>query len=513
MNRIKELTVLFEISRILDETKDLKEIISPILTTLSDNSPLTRGAITLLNRESGQILIESAIGLTDKQKDRGKYKIGEGVTGQVVKSGKPIIISDIAEAETYANKTKAEDNSKANQEKLAFVCVPIKIDKETIGTFNITIPTEHEGELEEYVKLLSVISSMIARAVKLRQEMMEETERLIAENIRLKTQLKEQFLPNNIIGRSQAMQEVFDLIGQVCKSEATVLIRGDSGTGKELVAQEIHYNSFRADKPFVKVNCAALPESIIESELFGHEKGAFTGAMAPRKGRFELADGGTLFLDEIGELSPQMQVKLLRVLQEQEFERVGGTRTIKIDVRIVAATNRNLEEEIKSRQFREDLYYRLNVFPIHIPPLRERKSDIMLLCDHFIEKYNKRNHRNVKRITSSAIDLFMSYHWPGNVRELENCIERAVLLSTDRVIHAYHLPPSLQSAESSNTAYEKTLKRAVEDLELDLIKDALKTNQGNSAKAARQLGITDRIMGLRIKKYQIDTSTYKHTKM
>lgn len=509
MSKPNELLVLYEISKILDETEDLKKILTPILTSLAEHTPVIRGAITLLNRDTDEILIESAYGLTDTQKKKGRYRMGEGITGQVVKTGKYVIIPDISKSDLYVNKTGAESQQTGHNREISFICVPIKSGNETIGTLNIACTKLDDEALNLYFKLLSVIASMIARAVKIRQELREEKERLIAENTRLKQELQERFQPENIIGKSQSMQELFDLISQVCTSEATVLIRGESGTGKELVAQEIHYNSLRAGMPFIKVNCAALPESIIESELFGHEKGAFTGAHALRKGRFELADKGTLFLDEIGELSPQIQVKLLRALQEQEFERVGGTKTIKVDVRIIAATNRNLEEEIQKGTFREDLYYRLNVFPIHIPPLRERKSDIMLLCDHFIEKYNKKNHRNIKRITSSAIDLLMIYHWPGNVRELENCIERSVLLSKDNVIHAYHLPPSLQSAESSNTQFASTINQALDNLERELIADALKTARGNRAKAARNLGISERIMGLRIQKYNLSPDKYK----
>lgn len=510
MKRTEELVVLYEISKILDETEDLKQILSPILESLAKHTTATRGAITLLNRDTSEIMIESAYGLTENQKKRGRYRLGEGITGQVVKTGSPIVIPDTSKNKEFKNKTGADTVQSYESGPSAFICVPIKSGNETIGTMNINCINTGEIDLDNLFKLLSIIASMIARAVRIRQELREEKERLLAENDRLKKELKDRFQPGNIIGTSQSMQEVFDLIGQVCRSEATVLIRGESGTGKELVAQEIHYNSLRSDRPFIKVNCAALPESVIESELFGHEKGAFTGALTTRKGRFELADGGTLFLDEIGEISPQMQVKLLRVLQEQEFERVGGTKTIKVNVRIVAATNRDLEKDIYNNNFREDLYYRLNVFPIHIPALRDRKSDIMLLCDHFIEKYNKRNHKNVKRITSSAIDLFTSYHWPGNVRELENCIERAVLLSNDNVIHAYHLPPSLQSAESSNTQIVKTLQEAVDDLEREIIADALKTTRGNAAKAARILGVTERIMGLRLAKYDIKPQKYKN---
>jgi len=275
------------------------------------------------------------------------------------------------------------------------------------------------------------------------------------------------------------------------------------------VAHAIHYNSRRAGKPFIKVNCAALPEAVIESELFGHEKGAFTGAVSARKGRFELADGGTLFLDEVGDLSAGLQIKLLRVLQEREFERVGGTSTLKVDVRLIAATNVELEQLIHSGRFRQDLYYRLNVFPIHIPPLRERKTDVLQLADFFVEKYGKANHKQVRRISTPAIDMLMSYHWPGNVRELENCIERAVLLSDDDVIHGHHLPPTLQTAEASGTAFRGRLTGSLAGVERELILDALKSYRGNMAKAARALGVSERVMGLRIRKYGIDIWRYR----
>jgi Nif-specific regulatory protein len=276
------------------------------------------------------------------------------------------------------------------------------------------------------------------------------------------------------------------------------------------VAHAIHYNSLRAGKPFIKVNCAALPESVIESELFGHEKGAFTGAVASRKGRFELADGGSLFLDEVGDLTPATQIKLLRVLQEKEFERVGGTGTLKVDVRLVAATNLDLERLIQEGRFRQDLYYRLNVFPIHIPPLRERKTDILLLADFFVEKYSLKNHKSIRRISTPAIDMLMAYHWPGNVRELENCVERAVLLSGDEVIHGHHLPPTLQTAEASGTAFKGALQNTLENVERELLLDALKSTRGNMAKAARTLGLSERIMGLRIRKYGIDARRFRH---
>ena len=287
-----------------------------------------------------------------------------------------------------------------------------------------------------------------------------------------------------------------------------MLIRGESGTGKELVAHAIHYNSPRANKPFVKVSCAALPDSLIESELFGYEKGAFTGAEQRKKGRFELAEGGTLFLDEIGDINLTTQVKLLRVLQEREFERLGSTETIKVNVRLIAATNKDMERAIAAGTFREDLYYRLNVFTIFVPPLRERKADLLLLVDHFLEKFSREHRKSIKRISTPAIDMLMSYHWPGNVRELENTLERAVLMCDGQVIHGHHLPPSLQTAEASGTVTRVSLSDAVAGFEKDLIQDALKTTRGNRAKAARLLDTTERVLNYKVRKYAIDVKRF-----
>ena len=304
------------------------------------------------------------------------------------------------------------------------------------------------------------------------------------------------------------MQVVFDQIAKVAKSPSTVLILGETGTGKELVAQAIHYNSDRANGPFVRVHCAALPENIIESELFGHEKGAFTGAISEHKGRFEMADGGTIFLDEIGEISATLQVKLLRVLQEHEFERVGGNKTIHVNIRVIAATNKNLLQMVHEGKFREDLYYRLHIFPIYVPPLRKRKSDIVLLADHFLERYSKMLGKDVRRLSTGTIDMLMSYHWAGNVRELENCIERAVLVAEGNVIYPHHLPPTLQTAESTGAPVRGDLKSMVETYERDIICDALKSAKGKVAPAARALATTQRILGYKIKMLGINPKRF-----
>ncbi len=411
-----------------------------------------------------------------------------------------MVVPSIAREPLFLSRTRPLEDRPETE--MAFVCVPVRLGNETIGALSAERPYSHELSFDEDIRVLSILASLIAHAVRLRQ-FAEEEKALLAENQRLQRELADRYRPANIVGKSREMAPVYEMIGQVATSDATVLIRGESGTGKELIAQAVHYGSHRSEGPFVRVNCAALPEALIESELFGHEKGAFTGAIQKRMGRFERASAGTIFLDEIGDLPASVQVRLLRVLQEREFERVGGTEVLATDVRVVAATNRELEKDMEEGRFRTDLYYRLNVFPIHVPPLRDRRTDITLLADHFIEKYNERHSRSIVRLSTPAIDLLMAYHWPGNVRELENAIERAVLVADDDVIHARLLPPSLQMAHAGDRR-SGPLNAQLEALEKELIIDALKVNQGNRAAAARELGVTERVMGLRAEKYGLD---------
>ncbi|MBL7215227.1 MAG: sigma 54-interacting transcriptional regulator [Phycisphaerae bacterium] len=497
----KEVSLLSDVAKAFAESLDLEETLQLILKALETHVKLERGAITLLDSESEMITIKVAHGLSEESKKQVTYKVGEGITGLVVQTGKEVVVPDISKDPRFLAKTGERKRSKG--QKIAFFCVPIKLEGHAIGAISVDRKVRPADDFDAHVRLLEVLATMVAQAVKLNKLVESDRRELRNENARLLRELKTKFNIHNMVGTSNTMLEVYRLIEQVANSNATVLIRGESGTGKDLIAHAIHYNSLRSDKPFIKINCTALPENLLESELFGHEKGAFTGAVERKPGRFELAHGGTIFLDEIGDFSLNLQVKLLRVIQFKEFERVGGYETIKSNVRIVVATNKNLEEEIKNGLFREDLYYRINVFPIYIPPLRDRKNDVMLLADYFLEKYAKENHKNINRISTPAIEMLTSYHWPGNVRELENCVERAVLLCDEDVLRSDHLPPSLQIAKKSIEADTLTLPERVEYLEREMIVDALKKTQGCQRRAAVDLGLTERILGYKIKKYNV----------
>jgi Nif-specific regulatory protein len=387
--------------------------------------------------------------------------------------------------------------------------VPIKEGPRVIGALSVDLTLHEPKPLDEDVRFLMIISSLIAQKVALLDKIEREKEQLSEDNLRLRKELSKKYSFSNIIGNSRKMQEVFYLITQVAKSTANVLLLGESGTGKELVANAIHYNSLRAEKPLIKVNCAALPANLVEAELFGYEKGAFTGASRQKEGKFELANGGTIFLDEIGALALESQGKLLRVLQEREMERLGATRTIKVNVRLIAATNKDLAAAVEGGSFREDLFYRLNVYPIYLPPLREREADVLMLADYFLEKYATEYRKDIKRISTPAIDALVQYHWPGNVRELENCMERSVLLCDDQVIHSYHLPPTLATAEQTGTQQSQSLIDAVERYERELLIDALKTSRGNMRRAANSLKTTERIFGYKVRKYDIAPRQYR----
>jgi Nif-specific regulatory protein len=505
--RIEDITLLYEITKALNEHLDLKRSLYRVLDILSSSMDMVRGTITLLDPLRNEIHIEVAHGIARSAIERVRYKLGEGITGQVIETGKAVAIPRISEEPRFLDRTASRKRQPTRE--ISFFCVPIKKGNQVIGALSVDKPYDEAYALDDGKRLLSVIATMIASHVIKLETIRLENERLRDENRRLQTELKNKYSISNIIGSSNRMREVYQMVSQVCGSNATVLIRGESGTGKELVANSIHYNSPRSANPFVKVNCAALPANLIESELFGHEKGAFTGAIKQKIGKFELAHRGTIFLDEIGSLNLDVQANLLRILQEKEFDRVGGQRTIKVDVRVIAATNKNLEQAVEDGTFRGDLYYRLNVFPIYMPPLRERKTDMLLLADHFLEKYAKENHKDIRRFSTPAIDMLMQYHWPGNVRELENCIERAVLLCEEGVIHSYHLPPTLQTGKESGTLPALSLEEAVANLEKEMLIDALKNTRGNISSAAKILQTTVRKFAYKAQQHGIDYRTYR----
>ena len=499
------LDTLSEVNEALAGGSSLRASLQRVLQLINRRDSVVCGSITLLNSDTGLLHVEAAEGLTPEGRS-ARYKVGEGVTGRVVESGKPVIVPRASQEPMFLNRARRKN---LDRKDMSFICVPIKTSKESVGAISVDLPFETGRDYQGYVRFLNVVATMIAQAIRVNHLVDAERRRLVEENVHLRDELKQRYDFANVVGTSRPMREVYAQVSQVAGANTTVLIRGESGTGKELIAHAIHYNSRRATKPFIKVSCAALPDALIESELFGYEKGAFTGAQTRKKGRFELAEGGTLFLDEIGDLNASTQVKLLRVLQEREFERLGGTQPVKVDVRLIAATNADVEGAMAAGTFREDLHYRLNVFAIFVPPLRERKTDVLLLADHFLERYAAEHGKQVRRISTPAIDMLMSYHWPGNVRELENALERAVLVSDGNVIHAHDLPPTLQTGEASGTVMSLSFSDAVDAYEKDLIEDALKTTRGNRVKAAMLLQSTERIISYKVKKFRIDTRRYR----
>ena len=496
-----ELTALYEISKLLGSSLNLKSNLRGVMRVLSEYLNMNRGTVAL--RDGNELSIVAAHGMSEEEIRKGRYRLGEGIIGRVAKLGSPIVIPNIGDEPLFLNKTGAR--KMIRRENVSFLCVPVKFKSEVLGVLSVDRLFETKGvSFEEDLRLLKIIASLMAQSVKLHMELERERVAFLEEKEILTRQLKGRYRVENIIGQSDSMQEVFESIHKVAPSKATVLLRGESGTGKELVAKAIHFMSPRAREPFIKFNCASIPEGLLESELFGHEKGAFTGAMSMRKGRFELADKGTIFLDEIGDLPLTLQPKILRVLQEKEFERVGGEKTIKVSIRLIAATSRDLEGQVSSGKFREDLYYRLNVVPVYLPPLKERQVDIPVLAEYFLKKYNEENDKSAK-ITPEVLDALVDYEWPGNVRELENTIERLVVMSARKVIGLSDLPLNIRNRPDKAPIQTKNaLPAAIADIEKAKILDALKNTGWVQAKAARLLGLTPRQIGYKIKIYGIE---------
>jgi Nif-specific regulatory protein len=506
-NEIRRLATLLEISQALSGVLNLKAALHSVLDILERRHQVAGSTVLLVDRDSKDLHVEAAGGMRISGHRGRQRSDGSGVTERVIDSGKAVVVPRVSQEPHLAS--ALADRSRNDHRELSYVAVPIVLGRRPTGTVEVALPFKSDRDYQRSLEFYRVVASMIAQAVKVSRVVEADRHKLAEENEHLRDELRERYAFRSIIGNSAPIQQVYEQVAQVARTNTTVLVRGESGTGKEMIAHAIHYNSPRAKKPFIKVSAAALPESLIESELFGYERGAFTGAQAAKKGRFELAEGGTLFLDEIGDLNPSTQVKLLRVLQEREIERLGGTTSIRINVRLIAATHQPLETLMEEGRFRADLYYRLAVFTIFAPPLRERKPDIMLLADHFVEKYAREHGKRIRRVSTPAIDMLTSYHWPGNVRELENTIERAVLVCDGGVIHGHHLPPTLQTGEASDTVPRQSFTESVSAFERDLLQDALKAKRGNRAQAARLLDTTERIFNYKVRGYGIDVRRFK----
>ena len=497
----KEITVLRAISSVLVRERNVTRLFDEVIDILDREMGMLRGTVALLRGD--ELRIEaSARHLNAEERALGRYRIGEGITGTVARTGRAEVVPDVRKDRRFLNRTK----SRRTDEPLSFVCVPLVHLGQVVGTLSVDRRIGDEARsLEADLALLEVVANIVAEAAAVLREERDERETLAAENRRLRGMLDD--APGKLIGRSREMRAVYEQIRQVAPSDATVLIRGASGTGKELVARAIQSLSPRRDRPFVVLNCAALPEALVESELFGHEKGAFTDARERRIGRVEAANGGTLFLDEIGDLPITTQVKLLRLLQERTFSRIGSNEELRSDVRFIAATSRNLEDLMAKKLFREDLYYRLSVFPIQVPELTRRRDDIALLAEHFLAAACARYGKRVTRFSPPALGLLQSYAWPGNVRELENCVERAVLTARDDCVRTYNLPPAMQNPDFEDAPEgvpdSSTLDDRLAAVERRILEDALARHGGNRSAAGRELGVSPRMMNYRLKRLGI----------
>ena len=489
-----QILLIQKISSVLIHGRDVGTMLERVLEIIDSEMGMRRGTFSL--RYGDTLRIEASHGLSEAEKQKGFYNLGEGITGHVAETGRSHVIPDLRKDPRFLNRTGKHHYDGPT----AFICVPLFHHEALIGTLSVDRPITPETNLDGDVAFLEILANITADSASECLLLHQEKQSLLDENRQLRNLLRN--APGKLIGNCREMQQVYTELRQVAPTDATVLIRGASGTGKELLAHAIVELSGRKGKPFITLNCAALPENLVESELFGHEKGAFTGAVSRRVGRAEAADGGTLFLDEIGDLTMSTQVKLLRFLQERTFSRVGSNVELHSDVRFLAATSRNLEELMAKKLFREDLYYRLNIFPIMMPSLARRGSDIILLAEHFIEMLNLKYGKAITKLSPAATRLLLNYSWPGNVRELENCMERAVLTAADDCIHSFNLPPSLQAAEGNpgTAAQGGTLDEMLARCEREFLTDAITRHDGNLSAAGRELGLSPRMMNYRMKK-------------
>ena len=512
-----EVDTIYHVSEVLSRSLDYRQTLRDVLDVLA-SAGLGRGLVGVVEADSGDLTVNALHGLDAAAFTPVRYQVGEGVLGQVFDSGETIVVDSVGRDPRFLNRLGIYDPD------LPFIAAPIAAGGKSLGVLAVQPEFADRAHLKDHARFVEMIANLIGHSVRLALDVDQEKKNLAEERDSLRRAVRGKYGFDNIVGHSARMRRVFDQVRLVAKWNTTVLIRGETGTGKELIANAIHYNSPRARGPYVRLNCATLPENLLESELFGHEKGAFTGAVGARKGRFEAADGGTLFLDEIGEISPAFQAKLLRVLQEGEFERVGGGRTLKVDVRVIAATHRDLEAAVDAGDFREDLYYRLNVMPILLPALRERSEDIPDLARFLVRRLSEQQGRSLT-LQESAVRRLTQYGWPGNVRELENCLERAAVMSETGVIDADLIridrfrqsppaaapagavPPALTFAETPDDPADALVDPA-ELNERDRVIAALEQAGWVQAKAARLLGMTPRQIAYRIQTLAIEVKQF-----
>jgi len=507
----EDLTLLHEVSTSIHSIRDLDEMLLSIMRSIQDVFHIEGASLALHDADQNEFYFiktmeEARLGENEPRRNI-RFPDHLGVAGWVLRENRAVLIPDVSKDDRFFKGIDIQRDFVTR----SMICCPLRTRKGFLGLLYALNKTDGEFTTKD-VKLLEILSGTIAVAIenaKVYGELFQQALTMEKENQRLQSEIENRFNLQGVIGSSPAMNKLFSLLEKVMDTTTSVLIQGETGTGKEMIARVIHYDGPRKDKPFLVENCGALSEHLLESELFGHVKGAFTGAVADKKGIFELADGGTVFLDEIGEMSPAMQVKLLRVLQNGDFRPVGGMQTRTVDVRLLAATNRTLEEEVKKGNFREDLFYRVSVFPITLPPIRDRKEDIPTLANHFLQKLARKMKRPADRFSPRALEYLTSFHWPGNVRELENEVERAITLAgREKVIKDDYLSPRILGSTAGVPAEEgdsgdSTLHEVVARVEKRMILEALRQSGGNRSQAARELGLTRQGLLNKITRYEI----------